>query len=252
MKTALGRFVDRRLDPEARYGLRATLFAFAITLVGVPFGLLLNQVMSHGRLVRIDISAARALNHDVRGHPALITFFKVLTFTGTPLFLTLVVVVWGIFLWRTHRYRLMAFLIVTSSVGGIIDSVVKILVARPRPNLANPIIPLHGKSFPSGHVMSSTIVYGALLLIFFPAIPKRWRAPSIGGVLVLVAAIGVSRLALGVHYITDVVGGFVLGLAWLAASTAAFSIWREERGRRPVDPLHGLEPEVKRPLSHKT
>jgi undecaprenyl-diphosphatase len=69
--------------------------------------------------------------------------------------------------------------------------------------------------------------------------------------MVLVAAIGVSRLALGVHYITDVVGGFILGLAWLTASTAAFSIWRKERGRKPVDPLRGLEPEAKRTLSPK-
>jgi undecaprenyl-diphosphatase len=251
MKTAVGKFVARRLDPEERYGLRATLFAFAVALVGVPFGLLLNQVMSKGRLVHIDVSAARALNRGVRGHPALITFLKVLTFIGTPQFLTSVVIVGSIFLWRRHRYRLMAFLIVTSAAGGIIDSIVKILVNRPRPNLANPLIPLHGKSFPSGHVMSSTIVYGALLLIFFPAIPKRRRALWIGVVLVLVAAIGVSRLALGVHYITDVVGGFILGLAWLTASTAAFSIWRKERGRKPVDPLRGLEPEAKRTLSPK-
>ena len=50
--------------------------------------------------------------------------------------------------------------------------------------------------------------------------------------------------ALGVHYISDVLGGYVLGLAWLAASTAAFSIWRVERGRRPVEPIEGLEPEA--------
>jgi undecaprenyl-diphosphatase len=66
----------------------------------------------------------------------------------------------------------------------------------------------------------------------------------VGGAVVLVLAIGFSRLALGVHYISDVVGGYVLGLAWLAASTAAFSTWRVERGKPPVDVGEGLEPEA--------
>jgi undecaprenyl-diphosphatase len=47
-----------------------------------------------------------------------------------------------------------------------------------------------------------------------------------------------------VHFVSDVVGGWVLGLAWLAASTAAFSTWRVDRGRPPVEPSEGLEPEA--------
>jgi undecaprenyl-diphosphatase len=66
----------------------------------------------------------------------------------------------------------------------------------------------------------------------------------LAGAVLLVAAICFSRLALGVHFITDVVGGVVLGLAWLAASTAAFSIWRVERGRPPVQVKEGVEPEA--------
>ncbi|HEV2809678.1 MAG TPA: phosphatase PAP2 family protein, partial [Acidimicrobiales bacterium] len=84
----------------------------------------------------------------------------------------------------------------------------------------------------------------ALVLVFLPVIGRRYRPVVIGGAVLLVLAIGFSRLALGVHYITDVAGGFVLGLAWLAASTAAFSIWRVEMGRSPVDLAEGLEPEA--------
>ena len=59
----------------------------------------------------------------------------------------------------------------------------------------------------------------------------------------MVLAIGFSRIALGVHYLSDVLGGFVLGGAWVAAMTAAFNAMRVERGRRPVDVSEGLEPE---------
>jgi membrane-associated phospholipid phosphatase len=66
--------------------------------------------------------------------------------------------------------------------------------------------------------MVSTIGHGLLLLVFMPLIPRRWRAHSVIVAFLLVSLIGFARLALGVHYITDVVGGFVLGLAWLAAA----------------------------------
>ena len=120
----------------------------------------------------------------------------------------------------------------------------KVAVNRPRPSVLDPIISAHGKSFPSGHAMSSTVVYGALLLVFLPMVPRRWRPAAIGGTVLLVALIGFSRLGLGVHYLSDVLGGYVLGLAWLAVSTAAFSIWRAQRGKPPVHVTEGLAPEA--------
>jgi undecaprenyl-diphosphatase len=59
----------------------------------------------------------------------------------------------------------------------------------------------------------------------------------------MVLAIGFSRIALGVHYLSDVLGGYVLGAAWVAAMAALFNALRVERGRRPVDVREGLEPE---------
>jgi undecaprenyl-diphosphatase len=146
--------------------------------------------------------------------------------------------------WRHGHARLALFLVVTTLGGGLLDTIVKEVVGRNRPSLVDPVATAHGKSFPSGHAMSSVIAYGALLLVFLPAIGRRYRPMVIGGAVVLVLAIGFSRLALGVHYITDVLGGYVLGLAWLAASTAAFSTWRVERGKPPVEVAEGLEPEA--------
>jgi undecaprenyl-diphosphatase len=130
----------------------------------------------------------------------------------------------------------------------LVDTIVKIAVDRDRPSLTEPIATAHGQSFPSGHSMTSVVAYGALVLIFLPVVRAALRRYLIAGAVVLCLAIGFSRLALGVHYITDVLGGFALGAAWLTASVAAFSVWRVERGRQPVHPTAGLEPEAKKDL----
>jgi membrane-associated phospholipid phosphatase len=242
--TGTGDAIRRRLDPEARYGLRLTLLAVAFLLVAVPFGWLLSQVQHHGTLVRLDTAAARDLHGWVRGSPHLVTALKVLTFFGSPPWLWLLVAAAVVVTWRSHHIRLCVFLAVTTVGGGLLDSVVKVAVDRPRPSLVDPVATAHGKSFPSGHAMSSTIVYGALLMVFLPVLARRLRPAVVTIAATLVVAIGFSRLALGVHYISDVVGGYVLGLAWLVASVAAFSTWRVERGRAPVEPMAGLEPEA--------
>jgi undecaprenyl-diphosphatase len=241
--------IRRRLDPDELYGLRLTLFAIAFLLVFIPFGFLLNEVLGKGSLVRFDTAAARHLHEWVRHSPAAVWALKAVTLLGIPPFLFAVTAPAVLYCWRRKHYRLALFLIVTTLGGGLLDTAVKVAVNRPRPSLAAPIATAHGKSFPSGHAMSSVVVYGSLLLVFFPVLSRRWRRRCVVGVTVLVLAIGFSRLALGVHYISDVLGGYVLGLAWLAASTAAFSIWRVERGSRPVEPMEGLEPEAGRDLS---
>lgn len=97
--------------------------------------------------------------------------------------------------------------------------------------------------------MTSLVVYGGLLLVFLPIVAHRRRIAVAAATAALVVAIGISRLALGVHFVSDVLAGWVLGLAWLVASVAAFSVWRQERGREAVEPLEGLEPEAAADLS---
>jgi membrane-associated phospholipid phosphatase len=221
----------------------------AFLLVAIPFGLLLDQVKNDRSLVRLDTSAANNLHEWVRGSEDLVQNLKILTFFGSPVWFWIIVVPAIIWVWRKGHPRLAIFLAVTTLGGGLLDTIVKETVDRARPSLEDPVATAHGKSFPSGHAMSSTFVYGSLLLVFLPVVRRRVRPILFGLTVVLVAAIGFSRLALGVHYITDVVGGVVLGLAWLAASTAAFSTWRVERGRPPVDVTEGLEPEAAEDLS---
>jgi membrane-associated phospholipid phosphatase len=242
--------VTRRLDPVARFGLRATLVGVAIALVAVPFGLLLEQVTTGGPLTRFDSSAAQGLNDRLHGQSNVIAALKLVSLTGTPLFLVAVVGAACAWLLRNGARKLVLFLVVTCLGGGLLDTVVKVAVGRPRPIVHNPVIHAIGKSFPSGHSMQGLVCYGALLLVFAPLLRGRRRTIAIAGLLAWVLAIGLSRLALGVHYITDVLGGFVLGAAWLSGMVAVFQIWREERGRRRTDPTaEGVEPEEAQELA---
>lgn len=233
-----------RLGPLARYELRALLFGLAVVLVGIPFGFLLHQVVTDGPVTGLDESGARWLNarfHDLDGAVAAL---KAVSFLGKPIFLVVAVGLPGLWLLRRGAHRLVLFLAVTCIGGGLIDTIVKVVVGRPRPVVEEPIAEAFGKSFPSGHSMSAVVCYGALLLVFLPLLGGWRRTVAVGLTALLVLAIGFSRLTLGVHFVSDVLGGYFLGAAWLAASVAAFEIWREERHRPRTRPLEeGLEPE---------
>lgn len=245
---ALPAFAKRRLDPNQRYGLRLTLFAIAITLVFLPFGFLLSQVVDEGPVTTYDRALVEELHDVVRDHPWMHMPLEVISFLGKPIWFYLIVGAACVWLFVKGLKRLVAFLLATGFIGGAIDTVIKVAVSRDRPILEEPIATAFGKSFPSGHAFTSTAMYGALLLVFMPMIPKRFRPAAIGAYVALIAAICFSRMALGVHFLSDVIGGVVLGAAWLIASVAAFSTWRTERGRKPVDVTKGLEPEAKRAL----
>lgn len=220
-----------------RYGVRLMVFALALTLVAIPFGFLLDQVIREGPAMEVDTWAANHLHEMVRDSPNVVHALQVVSLLGKPPFLAFVCIVVGIFLLWRGRIHLTIYLVATTLLGGLIDTWVKLAVGRERPSLEDPVASAAGASFPSGHAMSATVAYGALLLILLPLVPAARRRLAIGATVGLVVLIGFTRLALGVHYITDVLGGFALGAAWLALTTAAFEIWREERGLRRTEPL---------------
>lgn len=102
--------------------------------------------------------------------------------------------------------------------GPIIENILKWSVRRPRPEFAAPFLNSFSYSFPSGHAMNSTIVYGMFTYILVTVWP--WGRTARVGVIIssvlLVLGIGFSRLYLGVHYLSDVLGGFAAGSLWLA------------------------------------
>jgi undecaprenyl-diphosphatase len=141
--------------------------------------------------------------------------------------------------------RLALFVVITGAGSSLLNTVVKSSVHRLRPVLTDPVAREPGLSFPSGHAQAALVGYGVLLLVFLPILHGVWRTVAVATAVFMVLAIGFSRIALGVHYLSDVIGGFILGAAWVAAMAAAFNAMRVDRGRRAASPGEGLEPDLR-------
>ncbi|MFC0028073.1 phosphatase PAP2 family protein [Micromonospora chaiyaphumensis] len=231
--------------PLGHFAERSLAGLLVVAGAGVGFGVLLMLVRFHwGPLYRADHEAAEWFNHLVAPHHPLVTVLQAVTdLGGRPVLIWLVTIaVVGLLIRR--QSRLAVYLIITGAGGLILDPSLKALVGRLRPVVDVPVAHAPGNSFPSGHALGSFVAYGALLLVFLPAVAPRWRKPAIAVAGLLVVLIGLTRIALGVHFVSDVLGGWLLGAAWLGVTAYAFRLWRRERGR-PVPPLtEGLEPEA--------
>jgi undecaprenyl-diphosphatase len=233
-----------RTDAERRFGAHALLAGAGLALVAVPFSLLLFMVEGEWRpLLELDREARDSLHAYALDHDGFVAVMRAVSFVGssvvyTPLFTLLTLYL----LWR-RLPRLALFVAVTMVGSAILNPTVKELVDRARPVLEDPVARAAGLSFPSGHAQSSVVATSVLLLVFLPLLRGRWRGVAVAAAAAWALAVGFSRVALGVHYMSDVLAGWVLGGAWVALMTAAFRAWRRDVGLPPVELEQGLEPE---------
>ncbi len=165
-----------------------------------------------------------------------------LTFLGEPNLLLALSVSLGIILWvRKHRSE--ATTIAVTGAGAIgLNILLKQLFARDRPLLWERTVDVRFYSFPSGHAMISMVIYGLLGYFLGSRFPKqRWWIYSL--TVVLVAAIGLSRLYLGVHWPTDVIAGYTAGLVWLIACILSLEVWKHFRSYSAAPEEKFLSPE---------
>jgi undecaprenyl-diphosphatase len=160
--------------------------------------------------------------------PALDGVMTLVTFLGERLVLLVVLILAATGLVVRGRRRAALLLALTGLLCWALSEVVKEGVQRPRPDFpGHPVAPVRffhpgqpSYSFPSVHASGSASVYVTLALLLGRSWPRRRRVLLVGGSLVLAGVIGVSRLYLGYHYLTDVLGGWALGLGF-ACSCAA-------------------------------
>ena len=137
-----------------------------------------------------------------------------LTKLGNPEFVVVLVTVsFSLLLWY-KRVWAAQILFLTCLGGLILNQGLKLVFAKPRPQLWTPLIVEHSYSFPSGHALGSSALYGFLAVLLASQYP-RYRLGIYSIAVVIVGSIGLSRLFLGVHYPTDIIAGYAVGLLWL-------------------------------------
>jgi undecaprenyl-diphosphatase len=152
--------------------------------------------------------------------PEVVTFFSWITFLGDARVITVIGISMAIVLYRHRRFPYIIGLS-TSIFGSLIASyAIKILVARARPLPSLAAIDAPGFSFPSMHAACSMALYGFLIYMIYKLLhPPHHRLSMVMGLSTLILLIGFSRIYLGVHYPSDVVGGFIVGGFFLWVST---------------------------------
>jgi undecaprenyl-diphosphatase len=223
------------LAPLAMVTIAALIFAVLLVLVRLQW--LPLESVDHG--------AAAGINRLIAGDHWVVAGVKTVTCLGSTAVLCAVIGTAAVVLALRKRWELAIYLMVTGAGALVLDPVLKSIVGRLRPDVPHPIAHGTGNSFPSGHSLGSIVCYGAVLLVFLPAARGRWRPTFVTVIVTLVALVGISRVLLGVHYLSDVVGAWAIGITWLGVTTFAFELSRRARGHMVTDPLkEGLEPEA--------
>jgi undecaprenyl-diphosphatase len=235
----------QRSARAARRVLAAALGAFLVVLVLVRLG--------WTPLATVDATVVRDAEAAARDEPWLISAATWVSRIGSgPVDLALVTLLAVVLAARgLPRAALTALLTMTG--GMALNVLVKELVGRQRPLLEDPVVVAAGHAFPSGHTMNATICYALLAgaVLFSGLVPPSRRRTLLVALLVAVPLlVGSSRVVLDVHYVSDVLGGWTLGLAWVLLVAALTRGWRrrereawagrDERGTagadKPVQP----------------
>jgi membrane-associated phospholipid phosphatase len=182
----------------------ARLAAAVVALAGIWLAMLL---LGRGP---VDQETYRALY--VGGDHALVIVARIFTFLGEPTVLVGAGVVVALWLWRQHRGRFALALLLVILLGRGLSEVQKLWIARARPTLEPHLVVVRTSSFPSGHATSSMIFYLTLALALAP---RGWRRVAAAGAILLSLLVGSSRVMLGVHWPSDVIGGWSFGLLWV-------------------------------------
>jgi membrane-associated phospholipid phosphatase len=186
----------------------------ALAISALAFVALLTAVLLSPALARWDTAAAAWVH--TRATPTGLRLFEAVTLLGSPVAWATAVIATIIVVLR-REYRLAAAWLAAFGAGKLLQVALKAAIQRARPVYGTAFLHDHSSSFPSGHAMGSVLCYGMLTYTLTALWPPARRHRTLLWLVtaLVVALVSVSRVYLGVHFPTDVVGGMLAGTAWL-------------------------------------
>ena len=161
----------------------------------------------------------------------LTEFFEAVTTLGNGIVLAGVAAIAAYLLARRRYYAEAVLMVLAYGGAQVLSFSLKLAFRRDRPFFTDPLATVSTYSFPSGHATVSIAVYGALTLILLRRLTGPARVVCLAAAVLLVSLIGFSRLYLGVHFLSDVLAGFSVGLAWLALCVVVLDLHHRRRSR---------------------
>jgi undecaprenyl-diphosphatase len=231
------RWIDRHVR-----GLHAALGAFLllgfVTLVAAVLAFAgLAELVQEGVTQRMDEAILLWMN----GHasPQLTEVALEVTSLGSTAMVWMTLCIASAFLWTARHHYSVVLLWVAMAGGTVINLTLKGIFARPRPHLFPWRTEMVGhSSFPSGHALTAVVLYATLAyLLARLGSTRALRRITLAVALLVIVLIGLSRLYLGVHYPSDVLAGFIVGLGWATFCALGIEAIRYFRQRKPGHPL---------------
>jgi membrane protein DedA with SNARE-associated domain/membrane-associated phospholipid phosphatase len=226
-------WILRRLDPDSPRGSWLTFTIVVIALAAWAFGALTQDVLGHDEVALLDPHVETWVIAHRTGW--LTSVVEAVTWMGsTTVIVPASLVIGSLFVLRRRDWRPSTLLAAAVAGAFVLANIVKPLVDRPRPSSAIWIGRYAGASFPSAHATQSIAFYSMLAVVLGLGSSPRTRTLLWSGAVLVVLVVGASRIYLGAHWMSDVLGGFALGAMWVAV-LLAITISARSRGTDGAD-----------------
>jgi membrane-associated phospholipid phosphatase len=209
-----------RLDPRTETGLLLAIALVVLVVGGVVLGVLAFLVRANSSLLHIDRSIAPWGEEHMTSFAQWMLDF-VTSFGSTGVIVGFTLAVFVVEMIRKPSRWLPVFLVAVTVGQTLMSTFVKDLLDRVRPT-ANPIAHTLGPSFPSGHTTGAAACFAAFALVLGRGRSRNVQSLLAGAAVFIAIAVAASRVLLGVHWLSDVLGGLALGWAWFALCSIAF------------------------------
>jgi membrane-associated phospholipid phosphatase len=238
MASTTGKMLPTRPSQEGYLARHPALGWGLMLLGGLLFGILAFSVVTNGPLTAWDKPIVQALHaRAVQDTPFDIQAMLFGGYFGEEISLGLAAVLVFYWLWK-RRWHLISMLLIGMAGGTTWFYILTNWIGRHRPIFADPIIPaLTGPSFPSGHAMNTVLFYGLVLYLILPGLKSGWRVLAVLDGLLILAVVTYSRLYMGAHYPTDILGGFAFGLLWGGLVYTTLELLHKGRSARAAKKL---------------